>query len=69
MAWRERDVPWHDTTVEYCDVTGRLLPHRYWAFEADGVEVRAAKPEFEQLYRRLRAARETGPEEPRREVR
>lgn len=50
MAWVEREVSWHDLAVEYCDVTGQLLPRRYWVFEVDGHEVRAAHPRYERLY-------------------
>ena len=50
MAWIERNVSWHDLTVEYCEVTGQLLPKRYWSFEVDGRVLKAAHPRFEQLY-------------------
>lgn len=50
MAWVERDVSWHDLTVEYCEVTGQLLPKRYWSFEVDGRVLRAAHPAYERLY-------------------
>ena len=51
MPWVERQVSWNDLTVEYCDVTGQLLPRRYWSFEVDGKEIRAADPRYEKLYR------------------
>lgn len=51
MTWKERDVPWNVLTVEYCDVTGQLLPRRYWSFEANGTTMRAADPRYEVLYR------------------
>lgn len=50
MPWIEREIPWNQLTVEYCDVTGQLLPRRYWQFEADGREWRVADPRHEQLY-------------------
>jgi hypothetical protein len=51
MTWVERDVAWHELDVEYCDVTGQLLPRRYWSFEADGRVLKAAHPRYERLYR------------------
>ena len=36
MAWITRNEPWHRTGVRYCDVTGQLLPRRYWTFEFEG---------------------------------
>jgi hypothetical protein len=51
VPWVERDVSWHDLAVEYCEVTGQLLPRRYWSFEVDGREVRAAHERYERLYR------------------
>jgi hypothetical protein len=36
MAWITRNEPWHHTGVRYCDVTGQLLPRRYWTFEHGG---------------------------------
>jgi hypothetical protein len=50
MPWIERDVDWNDLSVEYCDVTGQLLPKRYWSFEVDGQEVRTVDPRYERLY-------------------
>lgn len=50
MTWVERRVPWHRTEVAYCEVTGQLLPNRYWEFEADGRVVRARDPHCEYLY-------------------
>ena len=51
MAWITRNEPWHRTGVRYCDVTGQLLPRRYWTFEHDGRTVRARSPHCEELYR------------------
>ncbi len=60
MTWVDRDVPWNELTVEYCDVTGQMLPRRYWSFEVDGREIRAADPRHEALYaRRTRVQLET----------
>lgn len=56
MTWVERQPPWHQTAVEYCDVTGQLLGRRYWEFEADGAVFRARDPHCEDLYRRYLAA-------------
>ncbi|MGI8973795.1 MAG: hypothetical protein ACR2HI_06425 [Gaiella sp.] len=50
MAWVDREVAWHDLAVEYCDVTGQLLPRRYWSFDVDGRVLRAAHPRYERLY-------------------
>jgi hypothetical protein len=52
MTWVDRDVPWNELAVEYCDVTGQMLPRRYWSFQADGREIRVADPRHEQLYAR-----------------
>ena len=58
MTWVDRDVPWNELTVEYCDVTGQILPRRYWSFEVDGREIRAADQRHEALYiRHVRPAR------------
>ncbi len=50
MPWIERTVSWHDLGVEYCDVTGQLLPKRYWSFEVDGRTLKAVEPRYEDLY-------------------
>ncbi len=50
MTWIDRNRPWYDTGVDYCDVTGQLLPSRYWTFEADGKTVRTVDPSYERLY-------------------
>jgi len=34
----------------YCEVTGQLLPRRYWEFEHEGRIVRARSPHCEALY-------------------
>ncbi len=51
MPWIEREEPWQRTDVQYCEVTGQLLPRRYWTFEVDGRQVRACDPRYERLYR------------------
>jgi len=58
VTWVERDIPWHRTEVTYCEVTGQLLPRRYWRFEAGGRILRARDPHCEELYRRYLAGRE-----------
>lgn len=50
MPWVDREFDWHDLSVDYCEVTGQLLPRRYWSFEVDGREVRCAHPRYEKLY-------------------
>jgi hypothetical protein len=52
MAWVERDEPWYRTAVQYCEVTGQLLPRRYWVFEYESVEYRVRDPHCEELFRR-----------------
>lgn len=51
MPWVDRELPWHQVEVEYCDVTGQLLPRRYWSFDADGRTLRTTSPHYEALYR------------------
>jgi hypothetical protein len=51
MPWVVREEPWYRIEVQYCDVTGQLLPRRYWEFEHDGHVVRARDPRAEQLFR------------------
>ena len=60
MTWVTRELPWHRTEVLYCDVTGQLLPRRYWQFEADGRILKARDPHCEELYRRYLAPPEGG---------
>jgi hypothetical protein len=50
-VWVERDDAWHRTDVEYCEVTGMLLPRRYWAFEHEGRTIKARDPRAERLFR------------------
>ena len=57
MPWVERDEPWYRTEVEYCEVTGQLLPRRYWAFEDDGRVVKACDPRYERLFHEYVAKR------------
>ena len=51
MPWVDRNEPWHRTSVAYCDVTGQLLPRRYWSFEHEGVTYRVRDPKTEELFR------------------
>ena len=60
MPWVEREEPWHRTEVAYCEVTGQLLPRRYWLFEVDGRELKARDPHAEELYRRYVLRRPQG---------
>ena len=48
-------------TSRYCEVTGQLLPKRYWAFEHEGRTIRARNPHCEELYRELRRCPATRP--------
>jgi hypothetical protein len=50
MPWVEREEQWHRVDVAYCEVTGQLLPKRYWEFEHEGRTVRARSPHCEALY-------------------
>ena len=50
MSWVNRDEPWYRTEVEYCEVTGQLLPRRYWTFEVDENVVKTCHPRYERLY-------------------
>jgi hypothetical protein len=50
-VWVEREEPWYGSEVAYCEVTGQLLPRRYWRFEHDGREIAARDPHAEELYR------------------
>jgi hypothetical protein len=58
MPWVERDEPWYQTEVEYCQVTGQLLPRRYWTFEVNGNVVKTCHPRYERLYHEHLARRE-----------
>jgi hypothetical protein len=51
MPWVVREEPWYGIDVQYCEVTGQLLPRRYWEFEHDGRVVRARDPRAEALFR------------------
>ncbi len=62
MTWVERHEPWHRTEVAYCEVTGQLLPRRYWSFEVDGRELKARDEKAEELYRRYVLPRRPAPE-------
>jgi hypothetical protein len=58
MSWVERERPWYRTDVVYCDVTGQLLPRRYWEFKVGERVLRVRDPHCEELYRRYMAPRE-----------
>jgi len=51
MSWVERDESWSRISVRYCDVTGQLLPRRYWCFEDEGRAYHVCDPHCEELYR------------------
>jgi hypothetical protein len=54
MGWHELRKEWHDTTVDYCDVCGNLLIHRYFAFIGDdGQPRRACREDDERIYHKL----------------
>jgi hypothetical protein len=57
MTWVQREIPWNRTDVSYCEVTGQLLPRRYWEFHDDGRVIRARDPHCEELYHRYLADR------------
>lgn len=61
MSWVELRKPWHDTSVDYCDVCGNLLIHEYWEFNAGGEIMRACREDDEQLWARLETFRATYP--------
>ena len=59
MSWKELHKPWHDTSVDYCDVCGNLLIHNYWEFTAQGEIMRACREDDERLWARLESFRAT----------
>lgn len=61
MSWRDLTKPWHDTTVDYCDVCGNLLIRRYWEFRDGDRVIRSCRQEDELLWSRLQRFRETYP--------
>jgi hypothetical protein len=61
MSWQELHKPWHDTSVDYCDVCGNLLIHNYWEFKADGKAMRACREDDERLWTRLESFRASYP--------
>jgi hypothetical protein len=52
MPWVERVEPWQRMQVEYCEVTGQLLPRRFWLFEHEGTQYRVRDPGCEELFYR-----------------
>jgi len=48
--WVDPVRSWHDTTVSYCQVCGRLIPRRSWVFDGGRGDVTACSPECEGLY-------------------
>ena len=61
MAWVERREPWYRVEVQYCEVTGQLLPRRYWEFEHEGSVIRARDPHCEALFREYLVPRRKEP--------
>lgn len=61
MSWIELRKPWHDTSVDYCDVCGNLLIHKYWEFNTGGEIMRACRKDDEQLWARLETVRAAYP--------
>lgn len=59
MSWQKLRKPWHDTSVDYCDVCGNLLIHNYWEFTAIGETLRACREDDERLWSRLVSFRAT----------
>lgn len=59
MSWIELHKPWHDTSVDYCDVCGNLLIHNYWKFDSEGETLRACREDDERLWARLERFRRT----------
>jgi hypothetical protein len=57
VTWVDRDESWNQISVRYCDVTGQLLPRRYWYFRDDGREFHVRDPHCEELYRTYIVAR------------
>ena len=51
MPWAEREESWYRTDVQYCEVTGQLLPRRYWEFEHNSGVIKARDPHCEELFR------------------
>jgi len=61
MTWKELYKPWHDTTVDYCDVCGTLLIRKYWEFNSGDLLLRACCEGDEKLWKRLEKYRESYP--------
>lgn len=61
MSWIELRKPWHDTSVDYCDVCGNLLIHKYWEFNTGGETMRVCREDDERLWARLEKVRATYP--------
>ena len=59
MVWVDLIVPWHNTEVNYCDVTGNLIVGKYWEFtdKNDGGVYKVTDPSIEELYYKLKKFR------------
>ena len=55
MVWVDLIVPWHNTDVNYCDVTGNLIVGKYWEFtdKKDDAVYRVTDPSIEELHYKL----------------
>lgn len=55
MVWVDLIVPWHNTDVNYCDVTGNLIVGKYWEFtdKKDSAVYRVTDPSIEELHYKL----------------
>src|SRR5205823_319326 len=50
VPWAVREEAWYRIEVQYCEVTGQLLPRRYWEFEYEGRVIKACDPRCEALF-------------------
>lgn len=57
MSWQELHKPWHDTSVDYCDVCGNLLIRSFWEIKRGGEMLRACREGDERLLARLESFR------------
>tara|TARA_B100001123_G_C15284484_1_gene1015147 strand:+ start:1045 stop:1275 length:231 start_codon:yes stop_codon:yes gene_type:complete len=59
MAWIDLKVPWHNTDVNYCDVTGNLVVGKCWEFsdKETGEVFRVTDESVEELYYKLKKFR------------
>jgi RNA polymerase-binding transcription factor DksA len=48
--WESIEHAWHHERYVHCDVCGRLIPSRRWAFADGDRELTACEPACEELY-------------------